>query len=490
MGESEPPAALIEVLANAALTLLVIISAAAVTAHAILRKRDVRAAIGWVGLAWLVPLIGPALYVLFGVNRIRRRASELRPPHRRPAVPRGERNSNSTRLLEPIAAAGHRHLIALATLGDAINPFPLTGGNAIAPLEGGLAAYREMLAAIEGARHTLGMASYIFDDDESGRMFAEALAAAVARGVAVRVLIDGVGAQYSFPKSSRRLRRMGIPVAEFLPTFVPLHLPYGNLRNHRKLLVADGTLGFTGGMNVRGGYLRAPHRRHAVRDIHFRLEGPVVGHIAATFAEDWAFCTGEVLDGADWFPAIAERGPVAARGIAAGPDEEEERLRLTLLGALARAERRVRILSPYFLPDAMLQASLVLAAMRGVEVEILFPDQSNLHLVQWASRAQIGRLLPWGCRVWLTPPPFDHAKAMTVDGLWSLIGSANWDERSFRLNFEFCVEAFDAELATSIDAMIDARRAEARLLTGPEIAERPLAAKLRDGAAWLLSPYL
>lgn len=490
MGETAPAPEVIEVVANAVLTLAIIASATAVTTHAILRKRDVRAAIGWVGLAWLVPLIGPVLYVLFGINRIQRRATELRPPHRRPLVPRREPVGDNADLLHGVLTAEHDHLASLATLGDAINPLPLTTGNTIVPMEGGMDAYRQMLAAIESARQTVGMASYIFDDDDSGRMFAKALAAAVDRGVQVRVLIDGVGAQYSFPKASRRLRAMGIPVAEFLPTFVPLHLPYGNLRNHRKLLVADGTVGFTGGMNVRGGYLRPPQRREAVRDLHFRLDGPVVGQIAATFAEDWAFCTGETLSGVGWFPDIADQGPVVARGIAAGPDEEEERLRLTILGALARAERRVRILSPYFLPDAILQASLALAAMRGVEVEILFPERSNLRLVQWASQAQIGRLIAWGCRVWLTAPPFDHAKAMTVDGLWSLIGSANWDERSLRLNFEFCVEAYDTGLATAIDAMIDARRLHARPLEADESENRSLSVKLRNGAAWLLSPYL
>jgi cardiolipin synthase len=480
---------LIDLISTVALTLLTLIPALLASAHAILRKRDVRSAIGWVGLILLVPLIGAVLYGLFGINRIRRRATELR-PLRRSELPHYPDIHENELLLEPVLPTQGHHLIALANLVSAITPAPLTLGNSIAPLDTGEAAFREMLGAIADARHTVGMASYIFDNDAGGHMFASALADAVRRGVEVRVLIDGVGAQYSFPSGTSRLRRLGVPVTEFLPTFVPLHLPYSNLRNHRKLLVVDGCVGFTGGMNVRGGYLRAGTRRETVRDIHFRLEGPVVSHLAHTFASDWSFCTGEKLMGSKWFPPLPAQGNAAARGIATGPHEDEERLKWTILGALARAERRVRIVTPYFLPDNMLRTSLALAAMRGVEVEILFPERSNLRLVQWASWAQLGWLIGSGCTVLLTPPPFDHTKAMTVDGLWSMIGSANWDERSLRLNFEFNVECYGTEVTSSLDALIDRRKANARRVTREEVDNRSLVKKLRDGIAWLASPYL
>jgi cardiolipin synthase len=480
---------LIDLISTIALTLLTLISALLASAHAILSKRDVRSAIGWVGLILLVPLIGAVLYGLFGINRIRRRATELRPP-RRGALPHHPDIHENELLLEPVLPTQGHHLIALANLVSAITPAPLTLGNSIVPLDTGEAAFGEMLSAIANARHTVGMVSYIFDNDAGGHMFALALADAVRRGVEVRVLIDGVGAQYSFPSGTSRLRRLGVPVTEFLPTFVPLHLAYSNLRNHRKLMIVDGCLGFTGGMNVRGGYLRAGAHRATVRDIHFRLEGPAVGHLARTFASDWSFCTGEELTGAKWFPPLSARGTAAARGIATGPHEDEERLKWTMLAALARAEHRVRIVTPYFLPDNMLRTSLALAAMRGVEVEILFPERSNLRLVQWASWAQLGWLIGSGCTVLLTPPPFDHAKAMTVDGLWSMIGSANWDERSLRLNFEFNVECYSAEVASALDALIDQRKANARRVTREEVDNRSLVKKLRDGTAWLASPYL
>lgn len=467
-----------------------VLVAGSASAHVILHKRDVRAAIGWVGLIWLVPFAGAGLYGLLGINRIQRRAAELR-LHRGAGgaslAPPGGGGGAAPPV--PPLAADDRHLAAIARLVDGTAAPPLTFGNALEPLAG-TDAYDAMIAAIAGAERTVAMATYIFDNDRAGRLFADALEAAVRRGVLVRVLIDGVGARYSFPPMTGNLRARDIPVAEFLPTFVPVHMAYANLRNHRKILVVDGRVGFTGGMNVRRAHLLAADRRNGTADTHFRIAGPVVTHLRQTFAEDWAFCTGERLSGPDWVPPLAAVGETVARGIAAGPDEDFERIRFTILAALSQAQRRIRILTPYFVPEPMLMTSLALAAMRGVEVEICIPRRNNLRLVQWASRAKIGQLLAAGCRVWQTPPPFDHSKLMTVDGTWSLVGSANWDQRSLRLNFEFNVECYDKRLAASLDGLIDAKRASSRPLLREDIDRRSLPVKLRDGTAWLLSPYL
>jgi cardiolipin synthase len=474
-------------LTELALPLLQVLVAAVASAHAVLHKRDVRAAIGWVGLIWLVPFAGSLLYAMFGINRIRRRAAELRPP-RTPAV--HDFNLGSASLVARSLAADCRHLAAIARLLDAIELRPLTVGNRVSMLIGGSRAYDAMLTAIEAATRTIGLATYIFDDDACGREFVAALGRAAARGVDVRVLIDGVGAHYSRPPISRRLRSAGVATAEFLPTWIPLHLAYANLRSHRKILVVDGRTGFTGGMNIRYGHLDHAAAESAVGDIHFHLDGPVVGHLTATFAEDWHFTTEEPLHGEAWFPSLAPAGPSLARGIAAGPDETLESIRWAILAALSQARRQIRIVTPYFLPDTALASSLVLAAMRGVEVDIVLPSRNNLILVQWASQAKLAQLLARGCRIWHTPPPFDHAKLMTVDGIWTMVGSANWDQRSLRLNFEFNVEVYDQDFASGVDGVIDAKINAARPWTLGDANGRSLAAKLRDGTAWLMSPYL
>jgi cardiolipin synthase len=198
-----------------------------------------------------------------------------------------------------------------------------------------------------------------------------------------------------------------------------------NLRTHRKILVADGVLGFTGGLNIRIGNCLQKKPRSPVQDLHFRVRGPVVTQMQEAFAEDWSFSTGESLRGEKWFPKPLSAGEAFARGVSDGPDEDFEKLRWTLLGALSIARSSVQIVTPYFLPDRAVVSALNLAAMRGVRVDIILPSKNNLPFVHWASQAMWWQVLEHGCHVWLTPPPFDHSKLMIVDGCWVLLGSAN-----------------------------------------------------------------
>jgi cardiolipin synthase len=286
------------------------------------------------------------------------------------------------------------------------------------------------------------------------------------------------------------LRREGVRHARFLSTFPIWQLVSLNLRNHRKILVADGRVGFTGGMNLRADHWLARNPSHPVRDLHFRIQGPVVAHLQEVFADDWFFTTRESLSGETWFPPLETRGAIIARGIADGPDEDFEKLRWALLAALAAAKTSVRIATPYFLPEPTLIASLNLAVMRGVSVKILLPAKSNLRVVQWASAAQWWQLLARGCRIWLSPPPFDHSKVFVVDECWSLVGSTNWDPRSLRLNFEFNVECYDTELARTLAAWFDEQLLQSHETTLAEVDARSLPVRLRDGAARLLTPFL
>jgi cardiolipin synthase len=230
--------------------------------------------------------------------------------------------------------------------------------------------------------------------------------------------------------------------------------------------------------------------RSPVQDLQFRVEGPVVEQLQEAFVNDWAFTTGEVLDGDRWFPELKETSEIIARAITDGPDADFEKLRWTLLAALAEAQTSVQILTPYFLPDTALVSALNLAALRGVRVEILLPAKNNLPFVHWASRAMWWQVLERGCRLWLTPPPFDHSKLMIVDGHWVLFGSANWDARSLRLNFELNVECYGRKFASVMESIIERKMRGAREVTLPEIDGRPLPARLRDATARLFSPYL
>jgi cardiolipin synthase len=468
------------------LTVLVTLLA---SGHAVLHKRETLSAVAWVAVIWLVPVVGAALYVLLGINRIKRRAAALRSDQTHLSAHLGREEffvSNFGRALP-----GHEQFMALSNLVEQIVGAPLLRGNSVEPLVGGGQAYAAMVEAIEEARRCVALSTYIFDNDRAGRMFLHALAGAVSRGVDVRVLVDGVGARYSWPPMTRVLREAGVRVARFLPPSIPWRMPVMNLRNHRKILVADGSVGFTGGMNIREGNVVEDNPAYPIQDLHFRVQGPVVAHFQEIFADDWHFCTGERLEGPLWYPPIEEAGPVIARAIPDGPDEDYEKLLWTVQGALACARSSVRVVTPYFLPDHALITSLNLASMRGVHVEIILPEVNNLPMVKWASMALLPQVLEHGCRVWLTPPPFDHSKLMLVDSVWMLFGSGNWDARSFKLNFEFNVECYDPTMARRLNQVVDKKLQGARELTLTDLTTgRPLPLKLRDGVARLLSPYL
>ncbi|HLY56349.1 MAG TPA: phospholipase D-like domain-containing protein [Stellaceae bacterium] len=454
-----------------------LLAAGGVTVHALLRNRDVRAATAWIGLAWLSPFLGAGLYWLLGINRVARRAGEFE------RARRGSRTGSPALLPVPEGLAG------IEAVGRRLSGRALTGGNRIVPLESGDAAYPEMLAAIEGAHASVALASYIFEPDEAGGRFVEALAAARDRGVEVRVLIDGIGGGYVRAPGHRALKARGVRSALFLHNWAPWRMPLLNLRNHKKLLIVDGAVGFTGGLNIARANVRA--LGGTIVDVHFRLDGPVVAHLMAAFAEDWGFTTGEALEGPAWFPAIAPAGTAPARGLSGGPDQETDTLEAVIGAALSAANERVRIVTPYFLPDRWLVEALELAALRGVAVEILIPERSNRIVVDWAARAVLEDLVRRGVALHVGPgSPFDHAKLMTADGAWALIGSANWDVRSLRLNFEFDVEAYDADVTGAIDRLIDERIARARAVPAAEITDRGVAVRLRDAAARLMLPYL
>ena len=467
---------------------LYIAMALAVSVHATLWKRDSRAVIGWIGVAWLSPYIGALAYYLFGINRIQRRAVQLsvrRAWRHAEEIKLSARESTQQELFLDSEFAGGMVRLSQQLSGAALLP-----GNAVQPLINGDEAFPAMLQAIRGARKSVCLCSYIFDHDQTGRQFVEALVDAVRRGIAVRVLIDGVGASYSRPSMIRVLRKAGVPSAAFLPTRVPRLPNTANLRNHRKILVVDGEQGFTGGTNIRHVHCLNGRPSNPTSCLHFHLQGPVVKHLQQTFAVDWAFATGESLEGDHWFTSTERSGDIWARGIGAGPDEDIEKLSVLLVGALSMARQSVQLTTPYFLPPQALMQGLGVAAMRGLKVDIVLPEKTNIRLLQWATMAELRQLLERGCNVYLTPPPFDHSKLLVVDNTWSLIGSTNWDQRSLRLNFEFNVECYSPAFANSLRAIIDGKLANGRRLTLQDLDRRSWPVKFRDGAARLFGPYL
>lgn len=472
------------------LAVLAVVIPFAASVHIVLTKRNASSAVAWVGLVWLAPALGVASYLIFGINRIQRRARTIRTEEGVEAAVKKRVTPLSIEALRDVLGPENGHLTAIARLAERVCHRPLLAGNSARVLEDGDEAFPAMLEAIKEAERSISLCTYIFDHDPTGLRFRDELARAVHRGVKVRVLIDAVGARYSRPPMVNALQRAGIRVARFHPELLSWRMPYFNLRNHRKTLVVDGRIGFTGGLNIRHGHMIRARPRRPVRDLHVRFEGPVVLEFQEVFVQDWYSTTGERLSGSDWFQLVDPVGDVVARGISDGPDADYEKLQSILLGALAVAQRRVRVVTPYFIPDERMMDALGVAAMRGVEVEVYVPRRGNLALVQWASQAYWHPILERDVRIFLTGEPFDHSKIMTVDGGWGLVGSANWDPRSLQLNFEFNVESYGRDFVKRLDDAVDRRRAEASEITSQEMLSRPLLDRLRDGTVRLLSPLL
>lgn len=454
--------------------------------HALLFKRDPRAALGWIVACLTIPVIGPFLYWSAGINRIRLRARQWLDSGRRLAgwddFPK--RLEEAT-LFHP---SGAEHLAELRKLADRVVSTPLLAGNRITPLANGDNAYPAMLGAIDAASHSISLSTYIFDGDRVGRLFVEALKKAADRKVEVRVIIDALGEKYSWPTARRLLKGSRVKVGRFLPLRQGW---YVNLRNHRKILVVDGCTAFTGGMNIGERHMIAGGAKaRPVADIHFMVEGPVVGDLQRVFLEDWYFATGELVSDRLLFPLLAPAGTALARAISDGPDKEFRKLNWIIMGALACARERVQIMTPYFIPDGPLLSALVTATLRGVEVTLVIPLVNNLPYVHWATRAFLWELLQQGIKVYYQPPPFVHTKLFLVDGIWSLIGSANLDPRSLRLNFELDLEVYDPAFTGLLEREFMTTLARSHEVSLAEMDGRTLPEKVRDGLAKLFSPYM
>lgn len=475
---------MLEALLLAALATLSLLA----TGHVLLHKRDPRAAFGWVVVCCVLPGLGPLGYWLIGINRIRTQARDWQA--KLPGNGAAEASFCSWSLHQGQSIAfSEEGYAALVSLADGVTRRPLLPGNRVVALHNGEQAFPAMLKAIADARESVYLASYIFDSDGTGQAFVEALTQAADRGLDVRVLLDGLGERYSFPVARRLFKGSTVAIGRFLPPSLSGRGLHFNLRNHRKLLIIDNGRGFTGGMNISDRHLASTSSHFQAIDVHFGIEGPAVGQMLEAFMEDWTFATGDVPLPIS-YPEPLSDGTAFCRGISAGPNEDFEKLRWIILGAIGCASRRLRIMTPYFIPDRTLLAVLNAAALRGVEVDIVLPAKNNLPFVNWASRAYFSELLEHGCRIYYQRPPFVHSKLLLVDDQYALVGSANLDPRSLRLNFEFNLEVFDTALVASLTEHVDSVAADAREVTQEGLDSLPVISRLRDNFAKLFSPYL
>jgi cardiolipin synthase len=458
----------------------------------LVRRKEPSSTIAWILALVFLPAVGTLLFLLFGRDRVRwpaKRKRELDAVVRAQVAEARDHPDDAARKSTPPASRLER---ALFKVGARLTHQSATGGNKVDVLTDGNATYDAIGAAIDGARHHVHAQYYLIRDDATGRWFRDRLIAAAQRGVTVRLLVDGFGC---FPLGAawhRPLRRAGVKVGVFLPMRSVLLQPI-NLRNHRKIVVVDGSIAFTGGFNVGDEYRGQMAGIGRWRDVHLRIEGPAAAELQRVFFQDWAFATSEPIAAQDYFPKLQNTsGDATVAIVPSGPDTRSESIHRLFFSAIAGAEREVLVTTPYFVPTESLLVAMEVAAMRDVDIKLVLPmpERSNHAVTTHAGRSFYTPLLESGVGVLEYERGMVHAKTLVADRQVSFVGSANMDLRSFRLNFEVHALVHDPTTAAALCGAFADYEVASRRIDAATWHARSWRLKLKEGAARLVSPLL
>jgi cardiolipin synthase len=460
-------------------------------------KKNATSAVAWCLLIFFLPIVGPLLFLLFGyqhVNRpLKRKRRHRRLFQRKHPPQRVESSPGPEEVVGPAvgaAGAGGASWEDVAKLARRFGAFPVTNGNQVAFYREGQGAFGAMLEAIRSARHHVHLETFIFQPDATGRLFLDALAERALKGVEVRLLYDAMGTYRLSHRLLQSLAGAGGRFSMFLPINPLRRRIQINMRNHRKILVVDGKVAFTGGLNVGDEYRGLSPRFGYWRDTHLRLEGPAVAGVQRVFVEDWDFAARENLNGPGYFPHPTTGGPFPVQVIESGPDREQKGIREVYFAAILRARQRVWIASPYFVPDAGLLDALCLAGYLGVDVRLLCQFHPDKWVPFFCGRYYWSDVLRAGVKVYQYTKGMMHSKVVLVDGEWASVGSANLDNRSMYLNFELNCLIYSPGAVATLEEEFRRDLSTAVRLDRHVFARRPFAGRLLDNACRLLSPIL
>ena len=375
------------------------------------------------------------------------------------------------------------------SMGQLLGP-PIVPGNRVTSLQNGDRIFPAMLEAIRGAQESITFETYIYWSGEIGRKFAEALSERAQAGVKVHVLLDWLGSGKIDGKFLAEMKTAGVEVERYHP----LHwynLSRVNNRTHRKLLVVDGRIGFTGGVGIADAWTGKGNDQDHWRDSHYKIEGPAVAQMQAAFGDNWMKTRANVLFGSAYFPELAQIGRSRAQVFKSSSDEGSESVRLMYLLSIASAAKNIRLQAAYFVPDDLAIETLVSARKRGVTVEIIVPGpHTDSEIVQGASRSRWQALLDAGVLIYEFQPALYHCKVLIVDDLWVSVGSTNFDNRSFRLNDEANLNIYDAAFAAEQSTVFEIDKSVSRLMTRADFKNRSALGKMFDAVTGLLRQQL
>jgi cardiolipin synthase len=468
----------------------------ATIAWVLVTKKNSTSAVAWCLLIFFLPLLGPLVFLLFGYQHVSRPLSRKRKQRRMFQTKHSARAELGPEAVSPTRdadlptppSAPDRE--DLGRLARRFGAFPMTSGNQLHFYHEGKSAFDAMLETIRSAQDHVHLETFILQADATGQLFLDTLARKARQGVEVRLLYDAMGTRRRARRMIRALSRTGVKGSVFLPLNLLRRRIQVNMRNHRKILVVDGRVGFVGGLNIGDEYLGKVERYGFWRDTHLRLEGPALAGLQLVFMEDWDFAAHEYLQDPRYLPSCRADGPHDVQVIDSGPDREQKGIRELYFAAILRAKERVWIASPYFVPDAGLLDALCLAGYLGVDVRLLGLFHPDKWIPYFAGRYYWNDVLAAGVKVYQYTKGMMHAKVVLVDDDWASVGTANMDNRSLYLNFEVnCLIHSSAAVASLEEAMRRDLRDSIRL-DRHVYARRPLPSRLLDNACRLLSPVL
>jgi cardiolipin synthase len=448
----------------------------------LLQRRSAAATIAWLFAMAFLPFIGLIVYRLIGPLRLERK--RLRRRAGRIAI---EEATGAMTRLRAVAMED----VQVASVPIALEQPPPLPASGVALHLDGASTYAAILAAIAAAKHHVHLEYYIWEPDQIGVRLRDALIAKARTGVKVRMLVDGTGSSRLGRRFLRALRDAGVEFARFNPVrFRFIRRRRVDFRTHRKIVVCDGRVGFTGGMNVADAH-SAELSASYWRDTHVRIEGTAVWALQRVFLEDWFFAAQKQFEfSADYFPAPSGERRHVVQVVASGPDHDHLAIHRTYFTVITRATRRLWVTTPYFVPDEATAAALATAALRGVDVRLLIPRRGDSRLIDLAARSYMPELIASGVRVYEYTPRFIHAKTFVVDDDLAIVGSANLDNRSFLLNFEITALIYDRDITAQLAGAFDADLATSHAIEAADIAGKGLGQKLGEATARLLSPLL
>lgn len=441
----------------------------------VMQRSEPAATLAWLMALAFLPYVGFLIYYILGPQRIQRSGRRREAAHEAVGA-RGKRNAGDD-------------APALDRMAQAMTGFPPSTASRVDLMIDGSATYDALVVAIESAQRHIHVEYYIYAGDRTGTRIRDALIARAKAGVKVRMLLDGVGSKLA-RKFALPLHEAGVELAFFHPVrwwMAPFSRPKLNMRSHRKIVICDGKIGFTGGINVTDDENESLNPK-AFHDLHLRVEGDAVRWLQVAWLEDWQYVTKKTVTDDALFAEPAP-GSIRAQVIPAGPDNDWEPIHRTQVEAIHRAEERVWLATPYFVPSRAALFALEGAAMRGLDVRVMVPKRSDSRLVTAAARSYFDKLLKAGVRVYEFGPRMLHSKVLLVDDELAMVGTSNFDTRSFSLNFEIVMLFCDHGVAKALEASLVADMALAGEVTA-ESRKPPFLSRLSEATARLFSPML